>query len=144
MGVKRAMATTLNITTEVTEAVVETTTTEVVVSNGPLSTIAVPEGDFVALEDQDTSTVVESNSLTISGDSNWVWPVLVRGGDGQVQINSQSWAPDGLVRAGDSLKLRVTTSPTTRGSVTVHLYGQGFTKPWNVTTFGLPFFIPYG
>jgi hypothetical protein len=113
-------------------------------SGGGGAEAPVLSGDFSALNDQIASTLVESDALTITGDANWVWPVMVRGGDAEIQINSQPWAVDGVIRTGDSVKMRVTTSAAAGSSVAVYLYGQGFTKQWSVTTLQLPKLIPLG
>jgi len=102
------------------------------------------DADFTPLTGQIADTVIESNTITATGQSDWVWPVIVRGADAELQINSQAWATSGTIRTGDTIKLRITSSATAGGIVDAALYGQGFTQLWSVATLQLPLFIPSG
>lgn len=64
--------------------------------------------DFTDLENQDISQLLISNESTVTGDATWIWPVMVRGGE--LQVNSQPWGLDGVVRTGDVIKLRLTSA----------------------------------
>jgi hypothetical protein len=98
--------------------------------------------DFTDLENQDLSQLLISNESTVTGDATWIWPVMVRGAE--LQINSQPWGLDGVVRTGDVIKLRLTSDSEYNTQTSATLYGQGFTKQWNVTTLKLQKLIPLG
>lgn len=98
--------------------------------------------DFLDLTGQTASQVIVSNESVITGDANWVWPVMVRGGE--LQINAQPWAIDGVIRTGDTIKLRLTSEAEAGAETSATLYGQGFTKQWTVQTLQLPIFVPLG
>lgn len=98
--------------------------------------------DFTDLENQALSQLLVSNESTVTGDATWIWPVMVRGAE--LQINSQPWGLDGVVRTGDVIKLRLTSASEYNTQSSATLYGQGFTKQWNVTTLQLPKLIPLG
>ena len=100
--------------------------------------------DFTPLTGQDADTLIESNAITATGDDNWIWPVILRGGDAELQINSQAWATSGTIRTGDTLKLRLTSAAVNGNAVETTVYGQGFALPWSVQTLRLPLFIPSG
>ena len=98
--------------------------------------------DFLDLTGQPASEIIVSNESVVAGDENWIWPIMVRGGE--LQINSQSWSIDGVVRTGDTIKLRLTSEAEFGAETSATLYGQGFTKQWNVATYQFPLFVPLG
>jgi hypothetical protein len=73
---------------------------------------------FAAVTEAARDSLVTSAAVTIGGDPATVWPALVRGdGSCEMQISGGAWVRDGLIVAGDTVRLRLTTGP---GSLAVH------------------------
>lgn len=90
---------------------------------------------FTPTTGADLSTLTTSDAVTVSGDTETVWPVVVRGdGTPQLQVNSESWATSGFVRAGDTLKVRLTSSDSPSTALTATAYLQGVALAYAVTT----------
>ena len=89
-------------------------------------------GSFTALIDQPVDTVVESNTITATGIDTWVWPIVARNAD--VQVNAQPYDANSAIRTGDEITLRMTTPALGDQTINAAIYGQGFTLGWSVTT----------
>jgi hypothetical protein len=83
-----------------------------------------------------TVEVITSDAVTVTGDEGTVWAVVVRGdGSPQLEINEDGdWTAHGAVRAGDTIKVRLTTGPLVSTLHTATVYLQDATLPWTVTT----------
>ncbi|MBI1363918.1 MAG: hypothetical protein GC134_08020 [Proteobacteria bacterium] len=89
---------------------------------------------FNSLTGQDLDTLVVSNSVTVNGfDGPLTVSVSGQGGP-QLKIGGGSWATSGQINPGDSLTLRVTTSPNYETSYSISLGLGAFSTSWNVTT----------
>lgn len=96
-------------------------------------TLAMPA--FSNADEQATSTLIAHSAVTVTGDSNAVWPVMVRGdGSPELQINSQAWATEGTIRVGDTVKLRLTSSGSNSTESIATLYYPEGSRAWSVTT----------
>jgi len=100
----------------------------------PSGEVAAPtfSAEFTPLTGQTQGIIVESNAVTATGRDDWLWPLVARGGE--VQINAQEWGPNGDIRTGDTVKMRLTTASTGLTETVASLYGQGFTRLWSVET----------
>ena len=90
---------------------------------------------FTDVTDASLETLIESNTVVVSGDVDTVWPAVVRGdGTPEMQVNAGTWGPSGIFRVGDSLKLRATSAATTATTRNVILYAQSVAAAWSITT----------
>ena len=96
---------------------------------------------FTDVTGQDLSTLISSNTVTLSGPSGVrdSWPVTVDGdGSPNVRINGGTWTdtrvPAAVARNGDTLQVRLTSSgsATTARTATVRVGGRS--TVWSVTT----------
>jgi len=89
--------------------------------------------NFTDLTAQELSTLVTSNSLTISGFLGAI-PISITGdGSPQMSINGGAWVTSGTIEPGNSLQLRLTTSASydTPYTVTVN---AGIIEQWTART----------
>lgn len=101
----------------------------------PLNTPNLTVPAFSNADEQATSTLIIHSAVTVTGDSNAVWPVMVRGdGSPELQINSQAWATEGTIRVGDTVKLRLTSSGSNSTESIATLYYPEGSRAWSVTT----------
>jgi len=109
---------------------------------GATGEVAAPtfSAEFTPLTGQPQGAIVESNAVTATGRDDWLWPLVARGGE--VQINAQEWGPNGAIRTGDTVKMRLTTAGTGLTETVASLYGQGFTRLWSVETGSVSPFTP--
>ena len=89
-------------------------------------------GSFTALINQPVDTVVESNTITATGVDTWVWPIVAR--NAEVQVNAQPYDANSAIRTGDEITLRMKTPAIGDQTINAAIYGQGFTLGWSVTT----------
>ena len=90
---------------------------------------------FIDVTEAALETVIESNAVVVAGDTDTVWPAVVRGdGAPEMQVNAGSWGPSGIFRVGDSRKLRATSAATTTTTRNVILYAQSVAAAWSITT----------
>lgn len=89
-------------------------------------------GSFTALINQPVDTVVESNTITATGVDTWVWPIVAR--NAEVQVNAQPYDANSAIRTGDEITLRMTTPALGDQTINAAIYGQGFTLGWSITT----------
>lgn len=87
---------------------------------------------FTDLINQPLSTLTESNAIVVSND----YPTyLISIVSGEYQINGGAWVTaSGLVNAGDSVKLRKTTSASYNTAVTTTLTIGTISDTWSLTT----------
>ncbi|MCC7253067.1 hypothetical protein [Hyphomicrobium sp.] len=89
---------------------------------------------FLDLTDQDLNSLVESETITISG-INTSAPVSVSGdGSPQISINGGGWVTSGTIANGQTLAVRLTSANAyiTANTATVNV--GGVTDNWSVTT----------
>lgn len=103
---------------------------------GPAGLISAPVVPaFTDVSSVSTNTTTTSAPVTIGGDTATVWPALVRGeGSPQMQINGGSWVREGFIVAGDTVALRLVSSPISLTARTAEFRAQGVSAPWVVTT----------
>lgn len=92
--------------------------------------------DFAAETDVLLSTRITSDASTIDGDAGTVWPVIVRGdGSPQLEVNGDgNWVSSSTIIAGDSIKVRLTSSAMISTESIATLHAQGTTKSFQITT----------
>jgi hypothetical protein len=91
--------------------------------------------DFTDLTNQNLSTVLTSNSITLAGDSNTVWPFVMEGASTPLMsVNGAAFATSGNARAGDTIRVRQTSSPSNSTEVICYIYTNGLSVDWSVTT----------
>jgi hypothetical protein len=87
---------------------------------------------FVALVNQPLSTLLSSNTVSISGNTVPV-PISITGG--QYSINMGSWTSvSGSVNAGDVVQVRQTSSASYNTTTTTTLTVSGYSADFNVST----------
>ena len=87
---------------------------------------------FVDLTNQPTSTIIESNSVLISGNNI---PVAISIVGGEYQINGGTWVSiAGTVSSGDIVKVRLTTSGSINTSTSATLTVSGYSDSFDVET----------
>ncbi len=90
---------------------------------------------FLPLANAVLSTPIESNSVTVTGDSAAVWPITVRGdASADVAVNGTYIGRSANIRSGDTLKLRLLSSSSVSTLVSGLLYAQGVSLQFDVTT----------
>lgn len=89
---------------------------------------------FVDLTSQELNTLVTSNSVTVNGFDGPLTVTVTGQGSPQIRIGSGSWATSGNINPGQSLTVRLTTSPSysTAHVATVNL--GTFSTNWSTTT----------
>lgn len=94
------------------------------------------------------NTVVTSDPVTVSGDPRGAWPVIVTGdGDPQVQVDGAvggglvllggglpPWSRWATVRAGDQIRVRLTSAPSPSTERRATLHAPGVSVEFSVTT----------
>lgn len=104
---------------------------------GGLAELPAPTiGAFTALTDVALNTVATSDAVSVTGDQTAVWSVVVRGdGSPELEINGDGvWGTSGVIRDGDTIKLRLTGSASPLTERVATLYAQGVESPLSVTT----------
>lgn len=89
--------------------------------------------DFTDLTNQNPSTLVYSNTLTISG-INTTTPVSVSGTGATISINGGGWVTSGTITNGQSLRVRLTTSASFSTAMNATVNVGGVTNVWSATT----------
>lgn len=89
---------------------------------------------FVDQSDVALSTLISSNTLTITG-INSATPISITGNGGpQFSIDGGSWLTSGSIIAGQTVQLRLTSSALNSSIHTASLDIGGVTDQWDVTT----------
>lgn len=95
--------------------------------------------------DQPLSTLVESNSVTVSGSNNGVYGAVVSGdGTPEIQVNNLPWSNRAAVVKGDVLKLRLTTSSNIGTTSEAVLRVNELRLKWMIVTISYSLFVPFG
>ncbi len=83
-----------------------------------------------------TGSEVTSNTITLSGETDLVWPLTVRGdGTPTLQVNSAgSWLPHVNVRNGDTVRVKLTASPSMLTERIATVYAPGSSSAFSVTS----------
>lgn len=102
---------------------------------GPAGLISAPVVPaFTDVTEASPEALVTSAAVTIGGDPATVWPALVRGdGSPEMQISGGAWVREGLIVAGDTVALRLTTGLGSLATRTATFRAQGVSAPWVVT-----------
>ena len=100
----------------------------------------VPEDfTFTNLTDQTTSTLLESNIVTISGLASPVPIKLTSLANAEYKLNSNAYTTaDGTINNGDTLQLRITSAATASASVSATVDLGGMIRTWTVQTAAPP------
>lgn len=105
------------------------------VATGPRGPGTLPpalSGAFTAVTDAAIDTQIESNTLTLTGEGDEVWPIVARGAE--VSVSGLPYATQTAAIDGDTVKLRLTSSSEYDDETTGTLYFPGLSAPWVVTT----------
>lgn len=103
--------------------------------NGGTCTINDPDPfAFTDLTGLEINTLTESNAIVVSSDYD-DYVISISGTGAQYQINGGSWTSvNGIVEAGDSVKIRRTTSGSYSTAVTAILTIGSVSDTWSITT----------
>ncbi len=90
---------------------------------------------FTSLVDQQPSSFIESNTVTITGLTPNVGVLVTLSGEttGRVNINGRGWTTGGYVANDETIKLGLTTSDTSLTNRTVSIAIDGNSFNWSVT-----------
>lgn len=88
---------------------------------------------FNTLSGQETSTLVYSNTVTVSGTVGMAF-TLSGSGNPQISINGGAWVTSGVLNHGDNIRLSLTTSPTLLSTYVAQINFGGTTASWSVST----------
>lgn len=88
---------------------------------------------FYDQENQPPSTLIESNTVIISGLTSPATVTVTTGA--QFSINNGSWVTSGTISTGDTLKVRRTSSATLGGSVSTNVTVGSYTTTWRIYTY---------
>jgi hypothetical protein len=91
-------------------------------------------GSFSPVTDLPVFQTVTSGTATVTGSSDGVWPVLVRGTTAQLNVSGTGWASSAAIRPGDEIQLRMTTPGTILTEREATLYAPGVSSAWSITT----------
>ena len=93
-------------------------------------------GTFTSQTGAVISTLTTSNAAAVSSAANMVWQLAVRGqGSPQMEVNGTGvWGEANVVRNGDTVKVRLTSSGSPATAFVATLYYQGGSQSFSVTT----------
>lgn len=103
---------------------------------GRPGTVSFAMPDFTDLTNQTVDTLVESGSVTVTGVPGVNYVVAVSGdGNPRLEVNgSGSWMTAATIQNGQTLKLRLTTSPDAATQRVATVTGANVVQDWAVTT----------
>ena len=92
--------------------------------------------NFTSQTNVAVATVATSNTVTLAGEADLVWPITVRGdGTPTLQINETGdWLTHANAINGDTVRVRLTTSASKLTARTATLYVPGDTATYTATT----------
>ena len=92
--------------------------------------------NFTSQTDVAIVTVATSNTVTLAGETDLVWPITVRGdGTPALQVNETGdWLTHANAINGDTVRVRLTTSASKLTARTATLYVPGDTATFTATT----------
>lgn len=92
--------------------------------------------NFTSQTDVVTGSTATSNTITLSGETDLVWPITVRGdGTPALQLNSAGdWLTHANAINGDTVRVRLTASASKLTARTATLYIPGDTATFTATT----------
>lgn len=88
---------------------------------------------FYDQENQPPSTLIESNTVIISGLTSAATITVTTGAE--FSINGGNWVTSGTISTGDTLKVRRTSSATLGGSVSTNVTVGSYTTTWRIYTY---------
>lgn len=89
---------------------------------------------FTNLNGQELNTLVTSNSATVNGFDGPLTVSVSGQGNPQLSVNGGSWASSSAISAGQSLRVRLTSSDTYSATISAFLNLGTYSTSWAVTT----------
>ena len=89
---------------------------------------------FTALTGQAVGVLATSNTDTITGFTGTLTASVTGGGMPQISINGGPWTTSGAITSGQTIQVRMTTSPSANTALTATVTIGTTTATWSVTT----------
>jgi hypothetical protein len=89
---------------------------------------------FTDVTDQSLSTLIVSNSVTVTGFDGTLAATVSGGGSPEVSVNGGGWAASVGIQSGDTIRVRLTSSNSVSTMLTASVTIGGTSDNWNVTT----------